>query len=175
MRKIILGSVVLVVVSLTLFLVAGTVRKVTNQKRTEEKIIRFPAFSFMTLSGSQFNSSEVKEGPILVVHFHPECEHCQYEISEIFKNNIPKSFRNVFLISSANPDSIKSFLIRFNYTDYQSVIPLVDSSYSFQEIFGRGTIPSSYIYSNKLKLIKAIHGEVKTENILNSLQQSEQN
>ena len=173
MKRIILGSVILIIVSLTILLVTGTISKVHKQKLLEEKISRFPAFALNTLSGRLFYSSEIKEGPILVVHFHPECEHCQYEISELFKINVPKSFRNVFLISSAHPDSIKIFLNHFNYNDYQSVIVLVDTADSFQEIFGKGSIPSSYIYSRKLKLIKAFHGEVKTENILNLLQQGE--
>ena len=173
MRKIILGFAILMVIFLTSFFVIGTVRKVQKHRLIEDKISRFPPFSFMTLSNRLFNSSEIKDGPILVVHFHPECEHCQYEISEIFKSNIPKSFTKVFLISSAHLDSIRNFLKQFNYTDYKSVIPLVDTSFSFQEIFGKGSIPSSYVYSRKLKLIKAFHGEVKTENILNLLQQGE--
>jgi thiol-disulfide isomerase/thioredoxin len=173
MRKIILGSIILVVVSLTLFFVIGIVGKVHKHRLIEDKISRFPTFSFMTLSKKPFYSSEIKDGPILVVNFHPECEHCQYEISEIFKNNVPKSFTKVFLISSAHLDSIRNFLKQFNYTEYKSVIPLVDTSFSFQEIFGKGSIPSSYIYSKKLKLIKAFHGELKTENILNLLLQGE--
>jgi hypothetical protein len=173
MRKIILGFAILMVIFLTSFFVIGTVRKVQKQRLIEDKISRFPTFSFMTLSKKLFYSSEIKDGPILVVNFHPECEHCQFEISEIFKNNVPESFRNVFLISSAHPDSIRRFLDHFSYTEYQSVIPLVDTSYSFQEIFGKGSIPSSYIYSKKLKLIKAFHGELKTENILNLLLQGE--
>src|SRR5450759_3318541 len=100
MRKIILSFVILVVASLVLSFVIGIIGKVQRQRLIEDKISRFPTFSFMTLSNRLFNSSEIKEGPILVFHFHPECEHCQYEISEIFKSNVPKSFRNVFLISS---------------------------------------------------------------------------
>ena len=173
MRRIVLGSVIVFVIFLALFFVTGIIIKVQKQRLSDERISRFPSFSFMTLSKRPFISSEIKEGPVLLVHFHPECEHCQYEISEIFKSNIPKSFSKVILISSANPDSIKTFLNQFNYTDFKSAIPLVDTAYSFQEIFGKGSIPSSYIYSKNLKLIKAIHGEVKPENILNLLIQNE--
>ena len=169
MKRTILAFVILLIGSFTLFLVVGSVRKIQKRRLADERISLFPTFSYMTLLNNPFNSSNIKEGPILIVHFHPECEHCQYEVSEIFKSNIPKSFPEVILISSAHPDSIRNFLKQFNYTDYKSVIPLVDTSFSFQEIFGKGSIPSSYIYSRKLKLIKVFHGEVKTENLLNCL------
>ena len=169
MRKIVLGSVVLIFVSFALLLLEGTIRKFHKQKLLKENISILPLFTFKTLYNKAFYSSEIVDGPILVVNFHPECEHCKYEVSEIFKSNIPKSFTKVILISSAHPDSIRNFLKQFNYTDYKSVIPLVDTSFSFQEVFGKGSIPSSYIYSRKLKLIKVFHGEVKTENLLNCI------
>jgi hypothetical protein len=173
MRKVILSSVIIIIVFSILFLVIGTVRKIQNHKLIEEKIAKLPSFSFTTLSNGSFNSSEIREGPALVVHFHPECEHCQYEISEILKSNIPDSFAIVILVSSAQPDSIIGFLKRVNYSVYPSVIPLMDTSYSFEGIFGSGIVPSSYIYNKKLNLIKVLHGEVKTETILKYLKESE--
>jgi thiol-disulfide isomerase/thioredoxin len=173
MKKIILMLVVNIAVFSVLLLIAGTVRKGKKHDYIENKIASLPAFSFMTLSNEAFNSSDIKEGPVLVVHFHPECEHCQYEISEILKNNIPKSYNKVILISSAHPDSIRKFLKGFNCTDFQSVIPLTDISYNFEDIFGSGIIPSIYIYNKKLKLVKIIHGEVRTEVLIKSLQESD--
>jgi thiol-disulfide isomerase/thioredoxin len=173
MRKIILGSVIVVGVLFTSLLVIGIIRKIQNHKLITEKIARFPSFCFMTLSNESFNSTEIKKGPVLVVHFHPECEHCQYEISEILKSNIPTLFSSVILISSAHPDSIIKFLNRLNYSDYASVIPLVDTSYNFESIFGSGIVPSSYIYNKRLNLVKILHGEVKTETIIKCLQESE--
>jgi hypothetical protein len=173
MRKIILYSIIVSVVIFSSFLFTGTIRKVQKHKLISEKIARFPFFSFTTLSNESFNSSQIKKGPVLVVHFHPECEHCQYEISEILKSNIPDLYASVILVSSAHPDSIRRFLTQLDYTDFPSVVPLIDTSYNFEDIFGNGTIPSSYIYNSKLDLVKVLHGEVKTETILKYLQESE--
>ena len=173
MKKIILGSVIVFIVLFASFLVIGIARKLQNQKLVTEKIGRLPSFSFMTLSNESYNSRDIKKGPVLVVHFHPECEHCQYEISEILKSDIPATFASVILVSGAQPDSIRKFLKRFNYSDYPSVIPLMDTSYNFEDIFGSGIVPSSYIYNIKLNLIKVFHGELKPGAILKYLQESE--
>ena len=147
--------------------------KLKKNDYIEKKIANLPAFSFITLSNETFNSLEIMAGPVLIVHFHPECEHCQYEISEILNSNIPELYKKVILISSAHPDSIRKFLKGFNCTDFQSVIPLTDISYNFEDIFGSGIIPSIYIYNKKLKLVKIIHGEVRTEVLIKSLQESD--
>ncbi len=173
MRKVILGSVIVIVVLFISFLIIGMGKKVQNRKLITEKIARLPSFSFMTLSNESFNSSEIKKGPILIVHFHPECEHCKYEISEILKSDIPTSGVTIILVSSAHPDSIKTFLYRNNYPDYPSVIFLADTLYNFENTFGSGIIPSSFIYNRKLNLAKAFHGEVNAEAILKYLNESE--
>lgn len=173
MRKIILRLLVSIAVLLAFFLVIGTVRKVKKHEHMAKKIASLPAFSLMTLSNGIFNLSEIKEGPVLIVHFHPECEHCKYEIFEIMKSDIPILFTKVILISSAHPDSIRKFLKDFNYTDFQSVITLFDSYYEFEGIFGNGFVPSNYIYNKELKLVKVLHGEVKTEVLIQCLQDSE--
>jgi hypothetical protein len=173
MKKIIFSAVIFVMIALLAFLVTRIISKMEHQRLDAEKISRFPSFSFLTLSKGLYNSTDIKEGPILVVHFHPECEHCQYEISEILKSNIPASFSKVLLVSSAHPDSIRKLLDPFNYSNYPSVIPLIDAAYNFEEIFGSGIVPAIYIYDIKLNLKKGLHGEVKTESILKYLRERE--
>lgn len=173
MKRLILGLVVLTVFLVGTLLLIGINRKMKNQKEISERTSKLPSFTFMTLSELPFNSLDINEGPVLIVHFHPECEHCQYEISEILKSVIPESFKTVLLVSSANPDSIRRFLFRMNISDFPSVITLADTSYSFEATFGSSPIPTSYIYNSKLKMIKVLHGEVKTETILKYLWDSE--
>ena len=173
MRKIIL-IILLVVFSLSMILlISGVSSKMIKEKRINEKISVLPSFSFKTLAKDDFSSSEIKKGPVLIVRFHPECEHCQYEISQIFKSDIPALVSNTLLISSDHPDSIRKFLEQYNSSDYPSVIALADTSDSFSDIFGKDIVPSNYIYNKELKLVKVLLGEVKTETILKYIKISE--
>jgi hypothetical protein len=165
MRKI-LQSVIIGAFTLALaILVSGVIRKMLEEKNMNEKIASLPSFSFSTLARVDFNSSEIREGPVLIVRFHTECEHCQYEISQILKSDIPDLCSNTILISNDHPDSIGKFLNQFNYSDYPSVIALADTSDSFGNIFGKDIVPSNYIYNKELKLVKVLLGEVKTGTI----------
>jgi thiol-disulfide isomerase/thioredoxin len=174
MKKIVLYIVILLFVVAATFLILGAVNKLHNQRLIAEKIEKLPAFSFLSLNKSSFSSSEIREGPVLIVHFHPDCEHCQYEISEIFKSDIKESGTKVILITSANPDSVTQFLNKFPNSEYQELITLIDTAYVFGDIFGRYVIPSNYLYDKELNLIDVLYGEFKIETILKRLSVSEQ-
>jgi thiol-disulfide isomerase/thioredoxin len=174
MRKIVLSMVILVFVLCVSLLVLGITNKIQKQVQINGKIQKLPSFSFMTLTDGSFSSSDIRNGPVLVVRFHPECEHCRYEITEILNSNIPVSGTLVLMVSSANTDSIRKLLSQFDLSDYPAIIPLVDTSYIFGDIFGSDVVPSNYIYDKQLDLVKALQGEVKTETILKYLQVGEQ-
>lgn len=173
MRRIILIVVVVLFALTATLLIAGTLKKINRQNQARERISTLPVFSFMTLSDENFSSSEIKKGPVLIVRFHPECEHCQYELTEIMKSDIPVMAEKVILISSAHPDSIRKFLDHLNYHDYPSIIALADKSYRFSDIFGKDIVPSNYIYNKELSLVKVLSGEVRTETILKYLVEGE--
>jgi len=173
MRKIILALIVVIFTLTAILLIAGTLKKINRQNQARERISTLPVFSFMTISDENFSSSEIKKGPVLIVRFHPDCEHCQYELTEIMKSDIPVIAEKVILISSAHPDSIRKFLGTLNYLDYPSIIALADTLYTFREIFGNDIVPSNYIYNKELNLVKVLSGEVRTETILKYLVEGE--
>lgn len=173
MRKIILTAIVVLFALTAIFFISGSLKKINRQNQAKERISTLPLFSFITLGDENFSSSEIKKGPVLIVRFHPECEHCQYELTEIMKSDIPVMAEKVILISSAHPDSIRKFLSNLNYLDYPSIIALADTSYIFKEIFGNDIVPSNYIYNKELNLVKVLSGEVRTETILKYLVEGE--
>jgi hypothetical protein len=173
MRKLISGIVIGLIVLFSLFAGSGVIRKIHANKTLNEKISYLPSFTLTDLEYKTFTSTEIKTGPVLIMHFHPECEHCQYEISEILKEDILKRLNSVILVSGVPPDSIRRFLNRYNYSVYSNVIPLADTSGIFGDIFGSDIIPSNYIYGRDLKLKKVFFGEVRSDAIFKYLQEVE--
>jgi len=155
------------------FLVFGITRKTKEKALMEEQISKLPSFSFVMLDNTVYNSDSIKEGPVLIVRFHPECEHCQYEISELLKSKIPDSGIKVLLISDAERNIVISFLNQFNISEKQKIIPLLDTAFVFGEIFGKDIVPSTYIYNKDLELVEVLPGEYKIETILSYLEEGE--
>ena len=166
MKKVILGTILVLFISGALFLVFGSMNRLHDQSLLTEKINHLPQFSFLSLTNDSFSSSEITEGPLLIVNFHPECEHCQYEISALLKSNITESGIKVILVSSAVPDTLKKFLTDCQTKEPKRFITLIDTAMIFGDIFGRNIIPTNYLYDKELNLIEVLYGEYTTETIL---------
>jgi hypothetical protein len=124
--------------------------------------------------GYLFNTGEISEGSVLIIYFHPECEHCQYEISSLVKSNIPESGVKILLISDAGSQQIKSFLEQFDIKNDRMYKVLYDTAFVFRRIFGVEIIPSHFIYNEALKLVKSLKGETRIETIEKYLKSDDQ-
>jgi thiol-disulfide isomerase/thioredoxin len=144
----------------------GIVHKSKDSNAISKNISKFPSFSFITLKDTSFNSQIIKEGPVLIIKFHPECEHCKYEISEIVKSNLANSGVKVLLISSADRRSVSKYLNQFNISEISGIIPMLDTAFIFSNLFGKDIVPSNFIYNRKLELVKVLYGEYKIEAIM---------
>lgn len=140
---------------------------INDKEVISDKISSLPHFIFNTLNGESFNSDEILTGPLLLIRFHPECDHCKYEIEEITR--LPGSDLKVLLISDANTENVINFMKQFDIRNKSNIIPLIDSENKLNEIFGMGIIPSNFIYNSNLKLVKVLSGEHKTETLLKYL------
>lgn len=167
MKKIILLFLIVILLTSVCILSAGMLKKLNEGEAITDRIKHLPVFSLPALSAESFSSSEITEGPLLIVNFHPECEHCLYEISGLLRSNIIKSDIKLILISYAEREDIKRFLDSCGAAVQDSFITLIDTAMIFGDIFGSYYIPSNYLYDKELNLIEALYGEYKTEAILN--------
>jgi len=173
MKRLILVLIPGLFVALAGSLTVGIISKAGKIRQASENINTLPDFSFMTLDNAAFNSRDIESGPLLIVRFHPDCEHCHYEISELVKNQPDLSDGMILLISYAPADSIRKFLNLFPGFGSGNIIPLADPSFKFGEIFGADIVPSNYIYDRDLNLVKILYGEVKSETILRYMMSDE--
>jgi hypothetical protein len=173
MKKVIIISSLFILIILFLVLIAGIVYKANAQIKIEGSIRRLPEFSYITVDNKEFSSGEIKNGPLLIIHFNPECEHCKYETENIIGSNIPYMNCRVLMITEAPLDSVKRFHSSYNLEKYSSITVLIDTSYLFVKKFGSSLIPTNYIYNKDLELVKVLTGEYKTETIIKYLTFSE--
>lgn len=171
MKKKIFILIFLILVSALAYFGYKGVKKQIKNKEIIEKIKNLPEFSFARINGKQFNSNEIQEGKALIItFFHPNCEHCQYEIKEIVHNN--KAFQNVnfVMISGASISKTKEFSENYHLEKMPKLILLRDANFQFEEIFGKASYPTTLIYNKNHKLIEKIIGEVKVEKIIKLLE-----
>ena len=171
MKKLLKYLVGIVLLTVASFLVLHTYQSYKTKKESGAKIQTLQHFSFESVNGDQiwidgFNP----EQPTVIVYFHPECEHCQYEASEIGKQ--AERFGKVNMIMVTPDDSTKrveDFAIKYRLWEVDNLAILLDRKNQFKNQFGASVIPSVFIYSSNKKLLKMYKGETKIDAIINSI------
>lgn len=174
MKKTVARLTVALILLTLLMLTAGIVKKAGKANEIAKRVKTLPDFTFPDVKGRLFSSSEITKGPLLITYFHPECEHCQYEISSLFKSNFLDGNTKVVLVSIAGPEMIREFIEQFKAENDTLLWVLSDTIMDFREIFGTEIIPSNFIYNENLELVKMMKGEIRTEAILKYLRNGDQ-
>ena len=166
--KFLMGIVLLTVAS---FLVLRTYQSYKTKKESGAKIQTLQHFSFESANGGLIWIDEFNpEQPTVIIYFHPECEHCQYEASEIGKQS--EKFKKANMIMITPDDSTKrveAFAIKYRLWEVDNLVILFDRKNQFKNQFGASFIPSVFIYGSNKKLLKMYKGETKIEAIINSI------
>ena len=173
MKRFILIIIISFFAGSALFLAFGIAKKIRDVKQIEEKIKTLPSFTFLTLDNEEFSSEEIMSGPLLIVRFHPECEHCHYEISELIKNHSDLSEGLILLVSDAPSDSIREFMELYSGFRVAGILPLADPFFQFGKNFGNDIVPSNYLYNRNLSLVRVFYGEVKHDVITRLMMKDE--
>lgn len=163
-RKAILTSSITILFSIVLSIIYFIAERIAQKKAIVEKIQTLSSSSLFTLDSVQFNISSPKF--TVLVYFNSECEHCQYELSEIKKNMRSFQSSQLLLISSENISEIKKVAVEFDFTN--AVFLKINREDVFEK-FGALSVPHLLLYSSDQKLIKEFKGETKIETILQYL------
>ena len=115
-----------------------------------------------------FSDKNIKNRKLRLIlnHFSPTCEHCQYMASEFLKDSQKLKDVQLLMITSADSASAAKFNSDYKLSLLPNIIILRDTNYQFQKTFGTGVVPSFFIYEHN-KLVKKVIGETTIENLIN--------
>jgi len=153
------------------YLVVGITKNYRNNKEAEKRIQTLPETTFISMTGDSVCLYDFNpEKPMVIIYFHPECDHCHYEAREIGQN--ADVFNHCQLVMITFDDSLKrlkNFCNKYHLWEVNNFEILLDSDNHFQKIFGKPMIPSVYIYNVNRRLKKKYQGETKPEAIINEI------
>lgn len=142
-----------------------------EKKEIDDRILTLQHCCFETLQGElKYIDEFYPLKTSVIIYFHPECEHCQYEALQIGKN--PEQFRkaNMILISADTiAENVKGFAAQYDLKEIGNLTILLDRKNRFEQCFGAAMIPSVYIYGANKKLIKRYCGETKISAIISQI------
>lgn len=171
MKLIIKYCIAIVVVVAILFLLTGFYTNYYMKKGVESRIQSLQRCCFETLYGGtncvdEFDSQRFT----VIVYFQTECEHCQYEASEIGKNHEQLKKANILMITPDTiTEKIKAFETKYQLGEIENLSILLDRTNQFEHCFGTSIIPSVFIYGSDRKLKIKYSGETKISAIIREI------
>ena len=172
MRQTLKFIIIALLLAVVGFLIYNVATGYKSRKEVEQRIQTLPDIAFKSITGASVNlHSFDKTKPLVIIYFHPECEHCHYEAKEIGQN--ATAFKNCQLVMVTADDSTKrveQFCNTHNLWEVDNIEILFDRENLFKKTFGKAIIPSVYIYSKTRELKKQFLGETKPEAIIKEMQ-----
>jgi len=154
---------------LLIFLIGGTMIRKVKADEAAEKIRSLPDVVMTDIWGNVFRTDQITSGPLLITFFHPECDHCRYEISSLLDSGLPDSQLALLLVSYADRAEIQSFMHQLDIVEGSPLHILHDSDFKMSELFGADIMPSNFIYNDSLQLVKIFKGSTRPEAMMKYL------
>lgn len=122
-----------------------------------KKIVPFK----MTLSnGKAFSATQLPPGPVVLIFFSPDCEHCQDFTKDMLKNFSAVGSKQVVMITPQSMEMLKPFVTNYNLAVYPNIKVGVESAPNqVQRYYQIGHYPFIALYDKTGKLVKTFEGE----------------
>ena len=144
-------------------LISGILIRKAKAEKAADRIKALPDLVLTDIRGDTVRTSQIPTGPVLITFFHPECDHCKYEISSLLNSGLLDSLLTILLISFADRSEILSFIQQFDIDDTSTLRILHDPDFRMSGLFRADVMPSNYIYNDSLQLVKIFKGSSRPE------------
>ncbi len=169
MKNLIRKLILVVMSGLLVLLIYGIFIRRAEAEKAADRIKTLPELVLTDIRGDTVMTSQIHTGPVLITFFHPECDHCKYEISSILGSTLIGSQVTVLLVSYASKSEIISFMRQFDIDGSSTLHILHDPDHMLVDLFRADAMPSNYIYNDNLQLVKIYKGTTKPEALMRYL------
>jgi thioredoxin-related protein len=121
-------------------------------------------FQIRLTNGQQYTSSQLAAGPVVLIYFSPDCEHCQNFTKDLIKNYSVIANKQVVM------EMLKPFVKNYSLSNYSNIkVGTEGTSYIVQRYYGIRSFPYIAIYDKKGNLVKTYEGEQPHAEIFKTL------
>ncbi len=163
MKTLIRKIVIAFLSGLMVFLISGILIRKARAEKAADRIKTLPDLVLTDIRGDTIKTSLIHNGPVLITFFHPECDHCKYEISSLLNSGLRDSLLTILLVSYADKSEIFSFMQQFDIDDTSTLHIVQDPEFRMNDLFGVAILPSNFIYNDSLQLVKIFKGSTRPE------------
>lgn len=127
-------------------------------------------FKMQLTNGQQYTSAQLAKGPVVLIYFSPDCEHCQAFTKDLIKNYPVVANKQVIMVTFQAMDMLKPFVTQYNLNKYLNLkVGTEGTSYVVQHYYQIRSFPYIAIYDKNGNLVKTYEGEQPHAEIFKTL------
>lgn len=158
-----------------MLLTIGIVVKFRQQAAIKQRVSELPIFCMKSVDSTTYCTSEIsKATPVLLMYFHPECDLCATEATQLYANAGKLSEVSVVMVTNASYAQALQFYNEYQLFEVPTLRILLDTEDSFHSYVGATGVPTTFVYGRQHVLKKKYSGEVKVSTLLNVIFSDEQ-
>jgi peroxiredoxin len=123
-----------------------------------------PRINIITVGGDSVNISTLK-GPLILILFTPDCDHCQREAADISNNSKVFEGYTLYFVAAQTEDILQEFALKYNLSDKSNVVFAQGPIVPVIKTWKPTSMPTILIYNEDGLLVKRFDGETKVEEI----------
>lgn len=129
-------------------------------------------FKILLTNGQNYTSAQLAKGPVVLVYFSPDCDHCHDFTQDLIKNYSVVANKQVVMVTFQAMDMLKPFVTKYKLNQYLNFkVGTEGTSYVVQRYYQIRSFPYIAIYDKNGKLVKTYEGEQPHAEIFKTLKQ----
>ncbi|NIJ53890.1 TlpA family protein disulfide reductase [Dyadobacter arcticus] len=129
-------------------------------------------FSIRLTNGQLYNYSQLVPGPVVLIYFSPDCDHCQDFTKDLVKNYNVVANKQVVMVTFQAMDMLKPFVTQYGLASRSNFkVGTEGNSAIVQKYYQIRSFPYIAIYDKKGNLVKTYEGTQPHEKIFETLRQ----
>ena len=127
-------------------------------------------FQIRLTNGQQYTSSQLAAGPVVLIYFSPDCEHCQDFTKDMIKNYSIFANKQVVMITFQSMEMLKPFVNQHKLGTYNNIkVGTEGYSYTVQRYYQIKSFPYIALYDKAGNLVQTFEGEQPHQSIFNAV------
>ncbi|TDE15458.1 TlpA family protein disulfide reductase [Dyadobacter psychrotolerans] len=138
--------------------------------QTTANLKKIAPFNIKLTNGQQYTSAQLSPGPVVLIYFSPDCDHCQAFTQDMIKNYSAITNKQVIMVTFQAMDMLQPFAKKYKIAQYPNIkIGTEGLSYTVQKYYGIRSFPYIAIYDKQGNLVKTYEGEQPHAEIFKTL------
>lgn len=155
---------------LVIFLLLLTSTSTFSQSKSGAQ--KIAPFQIRLTNGQQYTSAQLAAGPVVLVYFSPDCDHCQNFTKDLLKNYSVVANKQVVMVTFQSMEMLKPFVSQYSLGTYPNFkVGTEGTSYLVQRYYQIRSFPYIAIYDKKGNLVRTFEGEQPHSEIFKTLKQ----